>query len=154
MWTPRGAGVKIVVEKSTVPVSTADAMTCVLQDNSPAGIQFQVLSNPEFLAEGTAVDDLMTPDRVLIGGQPTAEGEMAVEALASVYAHWVPRNRIKGTNVWSAELTKLVANAFLAQRISSVNAMSAICEATGADIDHVASFCGSDPGGVAPLCCS
>ena len=96
MWTPRGAGVKIVVEKSTVPVSTADAMTCVLQDNSPAGIQFQVLSNPEFLAEGTAVDDLMTPDRVLIGGQPTAEGEMAVEALASVYAHWVPRNRIKG----------------------------------------------------------
>uniref|UniRef100_A0A7S0I1H8 UDP-glucose 6-dehydrogenase n=1 Tax=Hanusia phi TaxID=3032 RepID=A0A7S0I1H8_9CRYP len=139
-------GFKIVVEKSTVPVSTADAMTCVLQENCPAGVNFQVLSNPEFLAEGTAIADLTEPDRVLIGGSASKEGVMAIEALASVYAHWVPRERIVKSNVWSAELSKLVANAFLAQRISSVNALSELCEATGADIDHVASAIGSDPG--------
>eukprot|EP00802_Teleaulax_amphioxeia_P013195 Tamp_13244.p1 GENE.Tamp_13244~~Tamp_13244.p1 ORF type:complete len:480 (+),score=101.93 Tamp_13244:73-1440(+) len=137
---------KIVVEKSTVPVSTADAMTCVLTENCPAGIGFQVLSNPEFLAEGTAINDLTAPDRVLIGGPQNAAGLAAMEALASVYAYWVPRERIHMNNVWSAELSKLVANAYLAQRISSVNALSELCEASGADIEHVAGAIGFDPG--------
>jgi len=137
---------KIIVEKSTVPVHTADAMSCVLKANSPPGVQFEVLSNPEFLAEGTAIEDLTMPDRVLIGGSQTAAGLEAVEALASVYAHWVPKERILQTNVWSAEVAKLIANAFLAQRISSVNALSALCEASGADIDHVSKAIGADPG--------
>ena len=137
---------KIVVEKSTVPVSTADAMTCVLNENCPIGVGFQVLSNPEFLAEGTAIADLTTPDRVLIGGPQTADGRAAMEALASVYETWVPRDRVHLNNVWSAELSKLVANAFLAQRISSVNALSELCEASGADIDHVATAIGFDAG--------
>lgn len=105
-----------------------------------------MLSNPEFLAEGTAIQDLTAPDRVLIGGPQNADGRAAMEALASVYAHWVPRERIHKNNVWSAELSKLVANAFLAQRISSVNALSELCEASGADIDHVAGAVGFDPG--------
>ena len=129
-----------------MPVSTADAMTCVLSENCPSGVGFQVLSNPEFLAEGTAVSDLTTPDRVLIGGSMTEDGKAAMEALASVYAHWVPHERIHMNNVWSAELSKLVANAFLAQRISSVNALSELCEATGADIEHVSAAIGFDPG--------
>jgi len=137
---------KIIVEKSTVPVHTADAMSCVLKACSPPGVSFQVLSNPEFLAEGTAVQDLTAPDRVLIGGLQTPEGLNAIEALASVYRHWVPDERIITANVWSAEVAKLIANAFLAQRISSVNALSAICEASGADIDHVSKAVGADPG--------
>ncbi|MGE4649356.1 MAG: nucleotide sugar dehydrogenase [Myxococcota bacterium] len=104
----------------------------------------QILSNPEFLAEGSALRDLETPDRVLIGGDPSPEGARAIEVLADIYAHWVPRERIVTTNLWSAELSKLTANAFLAQRISSINAISALCEATGADIDEIAQAIGLD----------
>lgn len=134
---------KIVVEKSTVPVKTAEAIERILTHNSK-GIKYQILSNPEFLAEGTAIRDLFNPDRVLIGGRETVEGKKAVEALKSVYAHWVPEDRILCTNLWSAELSKLAANAFLAQRISSVNAMSALCEATGADVSQVSHAVGMD----------
>ncbi|GFZ03523.1 UDP-glucose 6-dehydrogenase family protein [Actinidia rufa] len=123
---------KIVVEKSTVPVKTAEAIEKILTHNSK-GIKFQILSNPEFLAEGTAIKDLFCPDRVLIGGRETPAGQRAIKALKDVYAHWVPEERIICTNLWSAELSKLAANAFLAQRISSINAMSALCEETGAD---------------------
>ncbi|GLT54848.1 hypothetical protein SLA2020_280120 [Shorea laevis] len=134
---------KIVVEKSTVPVKTAEAIEKILTHNSK-GIQFQILSNPEFLAEGTAVQDLLNPDRVLIGGRETPEGQKAIQALKDVYAQWVPESRILTTNLWSAELSKLAANAFLAQRISSVNAMSALCEATGANVTQVAYAVGTD----------
>jgi UDPglucose 6-dehydrogenase len=134
---------KIVVEKSTIPVKTAEAIQAILASNS-RGLKFQVLSNPEFLAEGTAVADLLNPDRVLIGGERTPAGEAAIEALASVYARWVARERILTTNLWSSELSKLVANAFLAQRISSINSISALCEATGADVDEVARAIGMD----------
>jgi UDPglucose 6-dehydrogenase len=136
-------GGKIIVEKSTIPVKTADTIATILASNSK-GLKFQVLSNPEFLAEGTAIKDLSSPDRVLIGGERTPEGDKAVETLASVYARWVPRDRIITTNLWSSELSKLVANAFLAQRISSINSVSAICEATGADVDEVANAIGRD----------
>ncbi|GAB5033160.1 udp-glucose 6-dehydrogenase [Nannochloropsis oceanica] len=135
---------KIVVEKSTVPVRTADAVRRVLATNDK-GIKFQVLSNPEFLAEGTAIDDLMAPGRVLIGGEQTPDGLAAIEKLVSVYAHWVPRERILTTNLWSSELSKLVANAFLAQRVSSINSISALCEATDADVSEVSRAIGSDP---------
>ncbi|WP_242092500.1 UDP-glucose 6-dehydrogenase [Aestuariivivens sediminicola] len=134
---------KIIVEKSTLPVRTAEAIKHIL-DNSGNGVQFQILSNPEFLAEGTAVEDLLHPDRVLIGGEPNAEGEKAIQALVDIYAHWVPEERIITTNVWSSELSKLTANAFLAQRVSSINAMSEICEQTGADINEVAKAIGMD----------
>lgn len=134
---------KIIVEKSTIPVKTAETIKQILAANS-AGAQFQVLSNPEFLAEGTAVPDLFNPDRVLIGGERTPEGNAAVQTLVDVYAHWVPRERIITTNLWSSELSKLVANAFLAQRISSINSISALCEATGADVDEVANAIGKD----------
>ncbi|KAL6983377.1 UDP-glucose 6-dehydrogenase 5 [Sarracenia purpurea var. burkii] len=134
---------KIVVEKSTVPVKTAEAIEKILTHNSK-GINFQILSNPEFLAEGTAISDLFNPDRVLIGGRETPEGEKAVKALKNVYAHWVPEEQIICTNLWSAELSKLAANAFLAQKISSVNALSALCEATGADVSQVAHAVGKD----------
>jgi UDPglucose 6-dehydrogenase len=107
-------------------------------------VKFSVLSNPEFLAEGTAIADLHNPDRVLIGGERTPEGDAAVKSLVDVYAHWVPRERIITTNLWSSELSKLVANAFLAQRISSINSISALCEATGADVDEVAGAIGKD----------
>ncbi len=137
-------GHKIIVEKSTIPVKTATAITSILAANSTTGATFQVLSNPEFLAEGTAMEDLMCPDRVLIGGETTPEGNAAVEALAAVYARWIPRERILTTNLWSSELSKLVANAFLAQRISSINSISALCEATGADVDEVARAVGMD----------
>lgn len=136
-------GPKIIVEKSTIPVRTAEALHAILSANSEDG-QFQVLSNPEFLAEGTAVADLQNPDRILIGGERTPEGEEAVEALASVYNQWIPRERILTTNLWSSELSKLVANAFLAQRISSINSISALCETTGADVDEVARAIGMD----------
>lgn len=134
---------KIVVEKSTLPVRTAEAMERILNSNRN-GLHFDVLSNPEFLAEGTAVQDMQNPDRVLVGGRETESGRRAVEALVELYAHWVPRQRIITTNLWSSELTKLVANAFLAQRISSINAISALCEKTEADISEVANAVGRD----------
>ncbi|KAJ3091223.1 UDP-glucose 6-dehydrogenase 1, partial [Quaeritorhiza haematococci] len=135
---------KIVIEKSTVPCRTAESMRTILEANSKDGIRFDILSNPEFLAEGTAVNDLLEPDRVLIGSLQTPEGIKAQAALADVYARWVPRERIITMNLWSSELSKLAANALLAQRISSINALSAICEATGADVDEVAYACGLD----------
>jgi UDPglucose 6-dehydrogenase len=137
-------GHKIIVEKSTIPVKTASAIQQILAANSTTGATFQVLSNPEFLAEGTAIADLNHPDRILIGGEQTPDGDAAVEALASIYAHWIPREKIITTNLWSSELSKLVANAFLAQRISSINSISALCEATGADVDEVARAIGTD----------
>ncbi|MFM8718629.1 MAG: UDP-glucose 6-dehydrogenase [Chthoniobacterales bacterium] len=136
-------GNKIIVEKSTIPVKTAEAMLTILRANSRKGT-FQVLSNPEFLAEGTAIADLQKPDRILIGGERTPEGEKAMAALVDVYGRWVPRDRIITSNLWSSELSKLVANAFLAQRISSINSISALCEATGADVDEVAHAIGTD----------
>lgn len=136
-------GPKIIVEKSTIPVKTAETIKDILAANA-RGHTFEVLSNPEFLAEGTAIADLMTPDRVLIGGERTPGGEAAVQTLVGVYAHWVPRDRIITTNLWSSELSKLVANAFLAQRISSINSISALCDATGADVDEVAHAIGRD----------
>ncbi|KVH96190.1 UDP-glucose 6-dehydrogenase 1 [Cynara cardunculus var. scolymus] len=135
---------KIVVEKSTVPVKTAEAIEKILTHNNK-GIEFQILSNPEFLAEGTAITDLLNPDRVLIGGrEETPGGLKAIQTLKDVYAHWVPEERILCTNLWSAELSKLAANAFLAQRISSVNSMSALCEATGANVSQVSYAVGKD----------
>jgi len=137
-------GHKIIVEKSTIPVRTASAIKTILAANSSNKATFEVLSNPEFLAEGTAVTDLENPDRILIGGETTASGNAAVAALVAIYARWVPRERILTTNLWSSELSKLVANAFLAQRISSINSISALCEATGADIGEVARAIGMD----------
>ncbi|HLO14816.1 MAG TPA: UDP-glucose 6-dehydrogenase [Anaerolineales bacterium] len=134
---------KIVVEKSTLPVRTAEAMERILNSNGN-GLHFDVLSNPEFLAEGSAVSDMQNPNRVLIGGRETESGQKAVEKLVEIYAQWVPRDRIITTNLWSSELSKLVANAFLAQRISSINAISALCEKTEADIDEVATAIGRD----------
>lgn len=134
---------KIVVEKSTLPVRTASAIKDILT-NTGNGVQFQILSNPEFLAEGTAVADLFQPDRVLIGGDTTPEGQKAIQALVDIYANWVPQDKILTTNVWSSELSKLTANAFLAQRVSSINAMSELCEQTGADVNEVAKAIGLD----------
>ena len=134
---------KIVVEKSTLPVRTAEAMERILNSNS-RGLHFDVISNPEFLAEGTAIRDMEAPDRVLIGGRETATGQKAVQALVEIYAHWIPRERILTTNLWSSELSKLVANAFLAQRVSSINAISALCEQTEADVTEVAKAIGMD----------
>jgi UDPglucose 6-dehydrogenase len=134
---------KIVVEKSTLPVRTAEAIKSIL-DNTGNGVQFQILSNPEFLAEGTAVSDLLHPDRILIGGDTTVEGQKAIQSLVDVYANWVPADKILTTNVWSSELSKLTANAFLAQRISSINALSELCEKTGADVNEVARAIGMD----------
>ncbi len=134
---------KIVVEKSTLPVRTAESVKRILEANSN-GRKFQILSNPEFLAEGTAMADLDAPDRVLIGGDQTPEGKAAIQKLVDVYATWVPRERVLTTNLWSSELSKLTANAFLAQRISSINAISALCEATEANVDEVAHAIGTD----------
>lgn len=134
---------KIVVEKSTLPVRTAESIKRILDANKN-GVDFQVVSNPEFLAEGTAMIDLGNPDRILIGGEKTPEGEKAVEMIANIYSSWVPREKIIKTNIWSSELSKLAANAFLAQRISSINSISALCEATGADIEEVALAIGMD----------
>lgn len=135
---------KIVVEKSTVPCRTAESMRTILEANSKPNARFDILSNPEFLAEGTAIDDLFRPDRVLIGSLQTQEGIDACESLAEVYANWVPRERVLTVGLWSSELSKLAANAMLAQRISSINALSAICEATGANINEVAHAVGYD----------
>jgi UDPglucose 6-dehydrogenase len=134
---------KIVVEKSTLPVRTAEAVKSIL-DNTGNGVKFQILSNPEFLAEGTAVTDLLNPDRVLIGGDSSEEGQIAIQKLVAIYSKWVPSEQILTTNLWSSELSKLTANAFLAQRISSINAMSELCEKTGADINEVARAIGMD----------
>lgn len=134
---------KIVIEKSTLPVRTAEAISNILK-NTGNGVNFQILSNPEFLAEGTAVNDLLSPDRVLIGGEETEAGQKAIQALVDVYANWVSKDKILTTNVWSSELSKLTANAFLAQRVSSINAMSELCEATGADVSEVSKAIGSD----------
>ncbi len=135
---------KIIVEKSTLPVRTAQAIKSIL-DNVGNGIKYQILSNPEFLAEGTAIQDLHYADRVLIGGDHhTVEGQEAIDALSDIYAHWLPKERILQTNVWSSELSKLTANAFLAQRVSSINALSALCEKTSADVEEVARAIGSD----------
>lgn len=130
---------KIVVEKSTLPVRTAEALKSILH-NSGNHVNFDILSNPEFLAEGTAVNDLLHPDRVLIGG----ENQEAIQALVAIYAAWVPNEKIITTNLWSSELSKLVANAFLAQRVSSINAISELCEVTGADVNEVAHAIGMD----------
>ena len=138
-----GGGDKIVVEKSTVPVRTAQMVKEIL-DSSNNGHSYQVISNPEFLAEGTAMSDLENPDRVLIGGDTSDAGQVAVEKVVSIYAQWVPRERIITTNLWSSELSKLTANAFLAQRISSINAISALCEASEANVDEVAKAIGTD----------
>ena len=136
---------KIIVEKSTVPVRTAAAMERILHADIAEGIHFEVLSCPEFLAEGTAMRDLTEPDRVLIGGRhDTASGREAMDTLVSLFAHWVPREKIICSNTWSSELSKLTANAFLAQRVSSINAISAICEKTEADINEVALAIGLD----------
>ena len=135
---------KIVVEKSTLPVKTAEAIQNIL-DNTGNGVDFQILSNPEFLAEGTAMRDLAVPDRVLIGGDSTTQnGQEAIQALVDVYVSWVPKENILTTNVWSSELSKLTANAFLAQRVSSINSLSELCEATGANIQEVAKAIGMD----------
>jgi UDPglucose 6-dehydrogenase len=135
---------KIVVEKSTVPCKTAQSMQRIFEANAKPNVKFNILSNPEFLAEGTAISDLLNPDRVLIGSLQTPEGLQAQNVLKSLYQHWVPTDRIITMNLWSSELSKLAANAILAQRISSVNALSALCEATGADVDEVAYAVGRD----------
>lgn len=134
---------KIVIEKSTLPVRTAQAIKNIL-DNTGNHVNFEILSNPEFLAEGTAINDLLNADRVLIGGDSTKSGEAAKQALSSIYENWLPKERILLTNVWSSELSKLVANAFLAQRISSINSISALCEKTDANVDEVAKAIGLD----------
>lgn len=134
---------KIVVEKSTLPVRTASAIKRIL-DQSDKKHHFEILSNPEFLAEGTAVNDLLVPDRVLIGAQDSPSGQRAMQALISIYSSWVAPERIITSNVWSAELSKLAANAFLAQRVSSINAISELCEVSGADVQEVAKAIGSD----------
>ena len=134
---------KIIVEKSTLPVRTASAIKSIL-DNTGNDVKFEILSNPEFLAEGTAIDDLLNADRILIGGDDTASGKNAKNILSAVYEHWLPKERILQTNVWSSELSKLVANAFLAQRVSSINAISALCERTDANVAEVSRAIGTD----------
>lgn len=134
---------KIVVEKSTLPVRTAEKIKDILTDNS-VDINFEILSNPEFLAEGTAIQDLFKSDRVLIGGDMTASGQEAVKALVEIYSNWIPKEKIITTNVWSSELSKLASNAMLAQRISSINSLSALCEKTGANIGELSKAIGMD----------
>ena len=133
---------KIIIEKSTLPVKTAEAIKEILKNNSK--YNFEVLSNPEFLAEGTAINDLFKSDRVLVGGDETNSGKEAVNLLVNLYKNWIPREKIIITNVWSSELSKLVSNAFLAQRISSINSISALCEVTGADIKELSNAVGND----------
>ena len=134
---------KIVVEKSTVPVRTSEKIKEILKSKNN-DIDFQILSNPEFLAEGTAMRDLQIPDRVIIGGDNTKKGNQAIKSLVDIYSSWVPIKNILTTNLWSSELSKLTANAFLAQRISSINSLSELCEETGADIEEVAKAIGMD----------
>ena len=134
---------KIVIEKSTLPVKTAEKITEILEENTN-GIHFEILSNPEFLAEGTAIQDLFKSDRVLIGGDRTESGQKAIKALSEIYNSWIPKSKILTTNVWSSELAKLASNAMLAQRISSINGLSALCEKTGADINEISTAIGMD----------
>jgi UDPglucose 6-dehydrogenase len=134
---------KIVIEKSTLPVRTAEKIKEILEENSTE-IHFEILSNPEFLAEGTAIQDLFKSDRVLIGGDQTDSGQKAVQALVDIYANWIPKEKILTTNVWSSELAKLASNAMLAQRISSINSLSALCDKTGANIDQLSKAIGMD----------
>ena len=134
---------KIVIEKSTLPVRTAEKIKEIL-DSEGSGVHFEILSNPEFLAEGTAIQDLFKSDRVLIGGDETKSGQKAVQALVDIYANWIPKEKILTTNVWSSELAKLASNAMLAQRISSINSLSALCEKTGANIDELSKAIGMD----------
>ena len=134
---------KIVVEKSTLPVRTAEKIKEILGENKK-GIHFEILSNPEFLAEGTAIQDLFKSDRILIGGEQTLLGQEAVKALVNIYENWIPKEKILTTNIWSSELAKLASNAMLAQRISSVNSLSALCEKTGADTDDLSKAIGMD----------
>lgn len=135
---------KIVVEKSTLPVRTAEKIKEILSLNGQDGVNFEVISNPEFLAEGTAIKDLFKSDRVLIGAEQTKSGLQASKSLVNIYENWIPKEKILTTNVWSSELTKLASNAMLAQRISSINSLSALCEMTGADIDEVSNAIGHD----------
>lgn len=135
---------KIVVEKSTLPVRTAEAISSILNSKHNKSVRFDIVSNPEFLSEGTAVKDMENPDRILIGSEQTPEGKKACNEIVKIYEHWVPKEKIITTNLWSSELTKLVANAFLAQKISSINSISALCEKTGAHIDEVANAIGRD----------
>ena len=134
---------KIIVEKSTLPVKTAEAIKIIF-DSVGVNVKFEVLSNPEFLAEGTAINDLLEPDRILIGGNDNKQGDEAVKSLADIYKNWVSPKKILTTNIWSSELSKLVANAFLAQRVSSINSISELCEFTGADIDEISKAVGTD----------
>jgi UDPglucose 6-dehydrogenase len=134
---------KVVIEKSTLPVRTAEKIKEIL-DREGKGVHFEILSNPEFLAEGTAIQDLFKSDRVLIGGDETESGQKAVQALVDIYANWIPKEKILTTNVWSSELAKLASNAMLAQRISSINSLSALCEKTGANIDELSKAIGMD----------
>lgn len=126
----------IVVEKSTIPVRAAETLRRILHSGND-GVHFEILSNPEFMAEGTAVRDMEQPDRILVGSMDTPSGLKARDELTKIYEHWVPAERILTTNLWSSELSKLVANAFLAQRISSINSISALCEMTEADVTQV-----------------
>ena len=135
---------KIVIEKSTIPVRTAEKIKEILLEKNSDGIHFEILSNPEFLAEGTAIQDLFKSDRVLVGGDETERGQKAVEALVGIYANWIPKEKILTTNVWSSELAKLASNAMLAQRISSINSLSALCEKTGANIEELSKVIGMD----------
>ena len=134
---------KIVVEKSTVPVKAAETLERILHAEN-GKVHFEVLSNPEFLAEGTAIRDMESPDRVLVGSRNTPSGIRARDELVKIYKHWIPEDRIVTSNLWSSELSKLVANAFLAQRISSINSISALCEQTGAEVTEVANAIGRD----------
>ena len=135
---------KIVIEKSTLPVRTAEKIKEILESNKNTGVKFEILSNPEFLAEGTAINDLFKSDRVLIGGEQTKSGKRAVQALVDIYSNWIPREKILTTNIWSSELAKLASNAMLAQRISSINSLSALCEKTGANIEELSKGIGMD----------
>lgn len=135
---------KIVVEKSTLPVRTAEALSRILHFQPNSKVKFQIISNPEFLAEGTAISDMEYPDRILIGSEETEDGIKARDEIVKLYEHWIPREKILTANLWSAELTKLVANAFLAQRVSSINSISALCERTGANISEVSYAVGKD----------
>lgn len=135
---------KIVVEKSTLPVRTAEKIKEILEKEGKNAVKFEILSNPEFLAEGTAIQDLFKSDRVLVGGDKTNSGKIAVQSLVDIYANWIPRNKILKTNVWTSELAKLASNAMLAQRISSINSLSALSDKTGADIDELSKAIGMD----------
>jgi len=134
---------KIIVEKSTLPVRTAEKIKEILASEAD-GVNFEILSNPEFLAEGTAIEDLFKSDRVLIGCENSPSSKRALRSLVEIYENWIPKNKILTTGIWTAELAKLASNAMLAQRISSINSLSALCEKTGADINELSIAIGMD----------